>query len=61
MANKTMSCSICSQPIKTARGALRMQNTPLVCRRCFGEQSYGSGSQRWVMNTAGPDAVTSEG
>jgi hypothetical protein len=56
-----MSCSICNQPIKTARGALRMQNTPLVCRRCFGEQSYGSGSQRWVMNTAGPDAVTSEG
>jgi hypothetical protein len=28
MANKTMSCSICNQPIKTARGALQMRNTP---------------------------------
>jgi hypothetical protein len=61
MVNKVMSCSICNQPIKTARGALQMRNTPLVCRRCFGEQSYGSGSQRWVLNTAGPDSVTSEG
>jgi hypothetical protein len=59
--NRNMSCTICNQPIKTARGALQMQNTPLVCRRCFGEQSYGSGTQRWILNTAGPDAVTSEG
>ncbi len=38
--NKNTQCSICGQNIKTVRGAMRLNNAPLVCRRCFGEQSY---------------------
>jgi hypothetical protein len=58
--NRETICSICNGTIRTVRCAMQLQNAPLVCRRCFGEQSYG-GSQHWKShNTASPDAVTSE-
>lgn len=44
--SKTAHCSVCNQPIKTAQGAISMKQVPLVCRRCFGEQSY-DGLDRW--------------
>jgi len=44
--SKTAHCSVCNQPIKTAQGAIAMKQAPLVCRRCFGEQSY-DGLDRW--------------
>lgn len=53
--NKTTNCSICNEPIKTVRGALQLKNAPLVCRRCFGEQSYAA-SPRWTFSPAGPEA-----
>lgn len=42
--NKSTLCSICGQTIRTARGAMRLTNAPIVCRRCFGEQTYVSSS-----------------
>jgi formylmethanofuran dehydrogenase subunit E len=47
--SKQVKCSVCGKPIKTASGAVAMNSAPLVCRRCFGEQSY-SGSSHWVQN-----------
>jgi hypothetical protein len=41
-------CSICGQPIKTATGAITMTQAPLVCRRCFGQESY-SGPTQWTQ------------
>jgi len=43
---KQVKCSSCGQPIKTAFGTVGVSSAPLLCRRCFGEESYG-GSERW--------------
>ena len=39
--SQQVKCSICSRPIKTAFGSVLQKSVPLVCRHCFGEQSYG--------------------
>lgn len=48
--SKQVKCSVCGRPIKTAAGAVTMSTAPLVCRRCFGEQSYSAASQ-WVQHS----------
>jgi hypothetical protein len=57
---KQAKCSICGQPIRTMSGAARVTNAPLVCRQCFGSQSYGGGSQghHWATNEARSDATS---
>ena len=40
-ASKQVKCSICTRPIHTAFGSVLQKSVPLVCRHCFGEQSYG--------------------
>lgn len=40
--SKSVLCSVCGDVIKTANGAIRLQNTPMVCRQCFGTQTYVS-------------------
>jgi hypothetical protein len=44
--NRDAVCSICHQPIKTVRGAVRLSEAPLVCRHCFGDQTYAA-TPRW--------------
>lgn len=41
IASKQVKCTICARPIKTAFGSVLQKSVPLVCRHCFGEQSYG--------------------
>jgi hypothetical protein len=48
--NATVCCSICNRPLRTVRAAsIALRNAPLVCRYCFGEQSYGGASKRWTV------------
>jgi len=42
IASKQVKCTICARPIKTAFGSVLQKSVPLVCRHCFGEQSYGA-------------------
>jgi ribosomal protein L37E len=37
---KQIKCSVCGQTIRTMYGALAMRDVPVVCRRCFGHQTY---------------------
>ncbi|MDF2439027.1 MAG: hypothetical protein JWN98_11 [Abditibacteriota bacterium] len=39
--SKQVKCSICGRAIHTAFGSVLQKSVPLVCRHCFGEQSYG--------------------
>jgi hypothetical protein len=43
---KQIKCSVCGQTIRTFTGALAMRKAPVVCRRCFGHQTYESNSSR---------------
>ena len=38
---KSIACSVCKRPIRTAFGSALNKIRPVVCRNCFGEQSYG--------------------
>jgi len=58
--SKQAKCSSCGQPIKTVVGAIRMTEAPVVCRRCFGEQTYAGPSQ-WSQHSSGSAHQTSEG
>ena len=40
--SKAVKCSICGDAMKTANGAMRLTNAPMVCRQCFGTQTYFS-------------------
>lgn len=42
---KHANCSVCGQPISTLVGAF-MSNVPVVCRRCFGHQTYNVPRER---------------
>lgn len=53
--SKNTPCSICGQTIQTVRGAVRMTNAPLVCRRCFGEGSYTT-PNNWKFPVTGAEA-----
>jgi len=58
--SRQVKCSICGQPIKTMSGAIHLRHSaPVVCRRCFGEQTY-AGTSHWTFSTATPDRTTSE-
>jgi len=57
--NREAVCSVCREPIKTVQGAMRLSDAPLVCRRCFGEQSYG-GASKWAFNPVAGDASRSD-
>jgi hypothetical protein len=37
---KQTKCSVCGQTIRTLAGALSMRQAPVVCRKCFGHQTY---------------------
>ncbi len=58
-ANKQPKCSICGRQIKTAYGRMMQQTSTLVCRQCFGEQSY-VGSRTNSYNVAATE-TTAEG
>lgn len=58
--SKQGKCTSCGQPIKTVVGAIRLNNAPVVCRRCFGEQSYAGPSQ-WSQSNTGAVQQTTEG
>ncbi len=56
MANsKRIKCSICGQPIKTMFGAVSLNRAPVVCRRCFGHQTYDGPSQWTYSGAAAPE------
>ncbi len=57
--SKRAKCSICGQPIKTATGAITMKKAPLVCRRCFGQESY-SGPVQWTQHFLSREAAGSD-
>jgi DNA-directed RNA polymerase subunit RPC12/RpoP len=42
MPNKQTKCSVCGQTIRTLSGAIMMREAPVVCRRCFGHQTYSA-------------------
>jgi ribosome-binding protein aMBF1 (putative translation factor) len=57
-ANKQPKCSICGRAIKTAFGRMMQQTSTLVCRQCFGEQSYaGARSNNYSVASPGETAV----
>lgn len=58
--SKQVKCSVCGQPMKTATGAIQMKEAPMVCRRCFGEQTYSS-SSHWTFNTGTPGQQSGTG
>ena len=33
-------CAVCGQPIRTLVGAMTLRQAPVVCRKCFGQQTY---------------------
>lgn len=43
---KQTKCSVCGQTISTLTDALFMMNTPVVCRQCFGHQTYKTPGER---------------
>ena len=43
---KTVPCSVCKRPMRTAFGSNLLKIRPVVCRNCFGEQSYGGSSSK---------------
>jgi len=47
--------------MKTMFGALKMRSAPVVCRRCFGEQSYGGTSNGKHAAVVLPDRQPAEG
>lgn len=53
--NRDAVCSVCNQPIKTVRGALRVEGAPIVCRSCFGEQTYAA-TPKWTFSPVGGDS-----
>jgi ribosome-binding protein aMBF1 (putative translation factor) len=57
---KQLKCSICGQPIKTTMGAIAMRQAPLVCRRCFGTESYAQPA-RGASATIGADISNADG
>lgn len=34
-------CAVCGEPIRTMRGAMVLDRPHMVCRKCFGKQTYG--------------------
>lgn len=59
-AIKQVKCSICSRPIKTTLGSVGLNRAPVVCRRCFGDQTY-AGSSQWTYNVLMSDPSHSDG
>jgi ribosome-binding protein aMBF1 (putative translation factor) len=57
IANKQPKCSICSRPIKTAYGRMMQQTSTLVCRQCFGEQSYAGSRTNNYSSTASSETA----
>jgi hypothetical protein len=57
MKNREARCSNCHQPIKTVLGAMRLNNSPLICRKCFGVTTYDT-SEKWKI---GNDPVNAQG
>jgi len=57
MKNREARCSVCHLPIKTVQGAMRLSNSPVVCRKCFGETTYDT-SQKWQI---GNEPVAAQG
>ena len=46
---KSVSCSVCKRPMRTASGSALLKIRPVVCRNCFGEQSYGGGGSKYSL------------
>jgi hypothetical protein len=40
--NKPIRCTVCGELIRTMVGALSVGQAPVVCRRCFGHQTYSA-------------------
>ena len=57
---KMVKCSICNQMITTTRGSNGLNRAPVVCRRCFGDQSY-AGSSQWTYNPIVGEPTHSDG
>lgn len=57
--SKRAKCSICGQPIRTVMGAVSMNQAPLVCRRCFGQETYSGPTQS--QHVIAPEQATPDG
>ena len=57
---KQVKCSICNGPIKTTFGAAALKSTQMVCRRCFGDQTY-AGSSQWTYNAMNQEPTHHDG
>lgn len=60
MSQKTVKCSVCQQPMKTAFGSSLNKIGGVTCRRCFGEQSYGGNTGNYAQ-VAATQLVTNAG
>jgi hypothetical protein len=51
---KPVKCSVCNRSIRTAFGSVLNKTQPVLCRRCFGEQSYGGSSAQASLAPSSP-------
>ena len=52
---KQTQCSVCGQTIPTMTDALFMTKAPVVCRSCFGHQTYKTPGERSSKVVAPPE------
>ena len=58
--NKPVNCSVCGKPIQTLRES-GVGKSPVVCRHCFGESSYGGNSGQGNFNQTPGERSSSDG
>lgn len=53
---KQAKCTVCGQTIQTLAGAY-VSTAPVVCRRCFGHQTYNVPKERTIKTANITDSV----
>jgi hypothetical protein len=58
MTSRKVQCSQCGREIKTVGMSAPLRRAPLVCKHCFGEESYrGPAHGLWSAHDAGIAAL----
>lgn len=52
-------CAECGREILTLRGSVSVSGAPVLCRKCFGEQTY-KGGNRWMGTSILPESASIE-
>ena len=50
-------CAECGREILTLRGGVTVSGAPVLCRKCFGEQTY-KGGNRWMGTALLPESAS---